>query len=84
MTNINPTINSSNQVKDEQPTPLNPQGYSRIKPTAELIGLHHQTLRRWWKADKFPKPINVNGIPMFRNADLLLWLENHTSAASEV
>lgn len=79
------SIPSSNQPTiTEQPTPLNPQGYSRIKPTAELIGLHHQTLRRWWKADKFPKPINVNGIPMFRNADLLLWLENHTSTASEV
>ena len=84
MTHTNTTINNSHQNKDEQPTPLNPQGYSRIKPTAELIGLHHQTLRRWWKADKFPKPINVNGIPMFRNADLLLWLENHTSTASEV
>lgn len=77
-------LSSSIQNTTEQPTPLNPQGYSRIKPTAELIGLHHQTLRRWWKADKFPKPINVNGIPMFRNADLLLWLENHTSTASEV
>ncbi len=84
MTHTNTTINNSHQNKDEQPTPLNPQGYSRIKPTAELIGLHHQTLRRWWKADKFPKPINVNGIPMFKNADLLLWLENHTSTASEV
>ena len=84
MTHTNPTINNSQPTTTEQPTPLNPQGYSRIKPTAELIGLHHQTLRRWWKADKFPKPINVNGIPMFRNADLLLWLENHTSNTSEV
>lgn len=78
-------ISSSTQpINTEQPTPLNPQGYSRIKPTAELIGLHHQTLRRWWKADKFPKPIDVNGIPMFRNADLLLWLNSQTSTASEV
>jgi len=51
-------LSSSNQpTQAEQPTPLNPQGYSRIQPTADLIGLHHQTLRRWWKADKFPKPI---------------------------
>lgn len=84
MTQVNPTINNSHQIKDEQPAPLNPQGYSRIKPTADLIGLHHQTLRRWWKADKFPKPININGIPMFRNSDLLAWLESHTSTASEV
>jgi hypothetical protein len=70
-------ITNSNQptTTNEQPTSLNPQGYSRIKPTAELIGLHHQTLRRWWKVGKFPKPVDVNGIPMFRNADLLAFLE---------
>ncbi|MGP5574685.1 MULTISPECIES: helix-turn-helix transcriptional regulator [Psychrobacter] len=61
--------------------PLNPQGYSRIQPTAELIGLHHQTLRRWWKSNKFPKPINVNGIPMFRNSDILRFIENQHSAS---
>ena len=75
---------SNQPTTTEQPTPLNPQGYSRIKPTADLIGLHHQTLRRWWKADKFPKPIDVNGIPMFRNSDILAWLESHTSNNSEV
>lgn len=79
-------VTNSNQPTstNEQPTPLNPQGYSRIKPTAELIGLHHQTLRRWWKADKFPKPINVNGIPMFRNTDILSWLESHTVTSEGV
>ena len=78
-------LSSSNQpTTTEQPTPLNPQGYSRIKPTAELIGLHHPTLRRFWKAGNMPKPINVNGIPMFRNSDLLTWLESHTSNNSEV
>ena len=76
-------VTNSNQriTTNEQPTPLNPQGYSRIKPTAELIGLHHQTLRRWWKVGKFPKPVNVNGVPMFRNADLLTFLERQHSAS---
>jgi len=75
-------VTNSNQriTTNEQPTPLNPQGYSRIKPTAELIGLHHQTLRRWWKVGKFPKPVNVNGVPMFRNADLLAFLDSQHSA----
>lgn len=54
---------------------LHPQGQSRIKPTADLIGVHHQTLRRWWQAGKFPKPININGILLFKNADVLAWLE---------
>lgn len=75
-------VTNSNQriTTNEQPTPLNPQGYSRIKPTAELIGLHHQTLRRWWKVGKFPKPVNVNGVPMFRNAALLAFLDSQHSA----
>ena len=76
-------IPSSNQpAATEPPAPLNPQGNSRIQPTAKIVGVHHQTLRRWWKADKFPKPIYVNGIPMFRNADILAFLENQQ--ASEV
>ncbi|MGP5271773.1 helix-turn-helix transcriptional regulator [Psychrobacter faecalis] len=79
-------VTNSNQptTTNEQPAPLNPQGNSRIKPTAKIAGVHHQTLRRWWKTDKFPKPIDVNGIPMFRNSDILAWLESHTSNNSEV
>lgn len=72
---------STQPTQTEQPTPLNPQGNSRIKPTAAIVGVHHQTLRRWWKSDKFPKPINVNGIPMFRNTDILAWLERQHSAS---
>jgi len=56
---------------------LHPQGQTRIKAAAKLVGVHHQTLRRWWKADKFPKPTDIHGILLFRNADLLLWLEKH-------
>ena len=54
---------------------LHPQGQSRIKPIANLIGVHHQTLRRWWKAGKFPKPLEINGILLFKNAEVLAWLE---------
>ena len=57
---------------------LHPQGQTRIKTAATLIGVHHQTLRRWWKADKFPKPIDINGLLLFRNSDLLVWLASHT------
>lgn len=63
---------------------LHPQGQTRIKAAADLIGVHHQTLRRWWKSGKMPKPVDVNGIPMFRNSELLAWLESHTSNTSEV
>lgn len=64
-------------------TELHPQGQTRIKAAAALIGVHHQTLRRWWKANKFPKPTDINGILLFKNADLLAWLENQQVATDE-
>lgn len=63
---------------------LHPNGQTRIKSAANLIGVHHQTLRRWWKADKFPKPININGILLFRNADILSFLESQNTNSDEV
>lgn len=65
----------------QSPTELHPQGQTRIKAAASLIGVHHQTLRRWWKAGKFPKPIDINGILLFKNADLLAWLERQHAAS---
>lgn len=67
-------LNISNSPKN--PSQLHPQGQTRIKAAASLIGVHHQTLRRWWKSDKFPKPVNINGILLFRNADILSFLDS--------
>ena len=71
-------LNISNNPQNS--SQLHPQGQTRIKAAAALIGVHHQTLRRWWKADKFPKPTDINGILLFRNADLLAWLASHDTA----
>lgn len=57
---------------------LHPDGQTRIKSAAALVGVHHQTLRRWWKAGKFPQPLNIHGILLFKNADLLAWLDSNT------
>lgn len=59
---------------------LHPQGTTRLQPTAKMVGVHSMTLRRWWANGKFPKPIKVNGLPMFRNAELLAWLEDQRGA----
>jgi len=76
MLNISNNPQSSSQ--------LHPQGQTRIKAAASLIGVHHQTLRRWWKSDKFPKPVNINGILLFRNADILSFLDSQQSTSDEV
>lgn len=75
-------LNISNNPQN--PSQLHPQGQTRIKAAAALIGVHHQTLRRWWKSDKFPKPMNINGILLFRNADILSFLDSQQSTSDEV
>lgn len=75
-------LNISNNPQN--PSQLHPQGQTRIKAAAALIGVHHQTLRRWWKSDKFPRPMNINGILLFRNADILSFLDSQQSTSDEV
>ena len=63
---------------------LHPQGQTRIKAAAAIIGVHHQTLRRWWAAGKFPKPTNIHGILLFKNSDLLAFIEQgHASDSTD-
>ena len=64
---------------------LHPNGQTRIKDAADIIGVHHQTLRRWWKSGRFMKPTNINGILLFKNSDLIAWVEQqHSDSDSEV
>lgn len=52
---------------------LHPLGQTRVLPAAELVGVSRQTLRRWYRAGKFPKPQHINGMLLFKNADLIEW-----------
>lgn len=67
--------------KPQTTAELHPQGQTRIKAAAALLGVHHQTLRRWWKAGKLPKPTNVHGILLFKNSDLIAFVESQHAAA---
>ncbi len=55
---------------------LHPLGQTRVLPAAELVGVSRQTLRRWYRAGKFPKPKQINGMLLFQNSDLIEWLDN--------
>ena len=63
----------------QSPDELHPQGQTRIMATAKILGIHHQTLRKWWKSGKFPKPTSINGMLLFKNSDILEWLELNQS-----
>ena len=75
------------QSTDNTQTPqaIHPDGQMRIKPAAALIGVSPLTLRRWWQAEppKFIKPSNVNGILLFKNSDILDFIDSQ-HANSEV
>lgn len=64
-----------------QPLPpldtLPSEGFIRVMPLAQRLGIHHQTLRRWWKNGLFPKPQHRNGIfLLFSNLDVKEWIAN--------
>lgn len=63
----------------EPTTELPKQGFIRIKPCASFLNIHHQTLRRWWKNDLFPKPHKINGMVLFKNSEVLEWIDNQIS-----
>lgn len=68
------------QNKTPITTTLHPQGYSRHRPTADLLGIHFHTLHRWVKRGDFVQPKRINGILLYSNSDILAWLdEQHAS-----
>lgn len=71
MTNVsNPTAHEAK---------LASEGYTRIMPMAEYLGVHHQSIRRWIKQGKMPAPKLVNGLQLFNNAEINAWLESHAT-----
>ena len=70
------------QVTNNPQAPaIHPDGQMRIKQAAALIGVSPLTLRRWWQAEKFIKPSNVNGILLFKNSDILAFIDSqHTDS----
>ena len=58
------------------------EGFIRVMPLSQRLGIHHQTLRRWWKTDSFPKPQKRNGILLFNNAEVKAWINNQPMITS--
>ena len=62
---------------------LHPLGQTRVLAAAELAGVSRQTLRRWYRAGKFPEPKHINGMLLFKNADLIEWFNNTPSDSEQ-
>ena len=76
-TAVNTATTSDNP--NTQPAPLDTlpsEGFIRVMPLASRLGIHHQTLRRWWKNGLFPKPQHRNGILLFKNSEVKNWIDS--------
>lgn len=62
-------------IQPTTPQNLPQDGFTRLMPLARLLGIHHQTLRRWVKAGKFPKPQTLNGVMLFNNAEVVAFTQ---------
>jgi predicted site-specific integrase-resolvase len=71
MTTQSNTANSSTT-----PDTLPSEGFIRVMPLSRLLGIHHQTLRRWWRMGQFPRPQRRNGILLFKNSEVKHWIDN--------
>lgn len=53
----------------------NPDGIVLLAQTAKLFNRHTMTIRRWIKNNPdFPRPLTINGMYYFKNADLLSYV----------
>ena len=42
-----------------------------IKDVEQILGRNRLTLRRWWEANKFPKPTKLNGTVLAWRTDVI-------------
>ena len=63
---------------------LPPQGMSRASQLIPFLPFGTSTLWAWSRDGRFPAPIKLSPtMTAWRNADVIEWLESHTSTTSE-
>ncbi len=72
-----PTVNHTPAT--DQPKNLPKDGYTRLMPLADYLGVHHHTIRRWIKTNKMPQPKHINGLMLFENSKIHDWLKSETA-----
>ena len=63
---------------------LPPQGMSRASQLIPFLPFGTSTLWAWSRDGRFPAPVKLSPtMTAWRNADVIEWLESHTSITSE-
>ena len=79
------TSNSIEQIAESLHVKyLPPQGMSRASQLIPFLPFGSSTLWAWSRSGRFPAPIKLSPtMTAWRNADVIEWLESHTSTTSE-
>ena len=79
------TSNSIEQIAESLHVKyLPPQGMSRASQLIPFLPFGTSTLWAWSRDGRFPAPIKLSPtMTAWRNADVIEWLESHTSTTSE-
>ncbi|GAB2638104.1 helix-turn-helix transcriptional regulator [Psychrobacter pocilloporae] len=82
------TDDTSNSIEQVVESPhikyLPPQGMSRASQLIPFLPFGSSTLWAWSRDGRFPAPIKLSPtMTAWRNADVIEWLESHTSTTSE-
>jgi predicted DNA-binding transcriptional regulator AlpA len=56
--------------------------YIRLKRLARLLDVHPKTVERWVREGKFPQPTYVAGLPRWREAEVMVYLEKNKEPPS--
>ena len=80
------TSNSIEQIAESLNVKyLPPQGMSRASQLIPFLPFGSSTLWAWSRDGRFPAPVKLSPtMTAWRNADVIEWLESHTSTTSEV
>lgn len=80
------TSNSIEQIAENLNVKhLPPQGMSRASQLLPFLPFGSSTLWAWSRDGRFPAPVKLSPtMTAWRNADVIEWLESHTSTTSEV
>ena len=79
--------NTPNSTEPTNPTPthLPPQGMSRASQLLPFLPFGSSTLWAWSSDGRFPAPVKLSPtMTAWQNADVIEWLNSHTSTTSEV
>ena len=79
------TSNSIEQIAESLNVKyLPPQGMSRASQLIPFLPFGTSTLWAWSRDGRFPAPVKLSPtMTAWRNADVIEWLESHTSTTSE-